>query len=756
MKIISTCIILIFSIHILYGKEIKNILLLNSYHTNFKWTNDITIGAINGIRNPTESRIFVEYMDFKRFQHLDYFYELANLYKYKYGQINIDGIICADNYAFQFFLDKGDSIWNTNIPVCVCGVNNIKSFEFDTVRIKNIKEEMDVKNTLHSILTLQPNLDSIIIISDQTLSGKIFLSQFLDGLKKYNFNHPYIVMDGTDYKLLNSKLRNISPENNAIILLSLYSNKFKIPLEMNVLADELLKNIEIPVYSFWDFLLGDLIVGGSLISGYDQGFEAAKLLAQRLDNPSGTYPTLTNSKYNQIFDFNLIQKYHLQYGKLSGSAVLLNQKISFWIKFKKQVIYFTSTLILLLLVNFFLITNIVRRKKIELKLIESEKRLELALNSSNEGLWDILLNERKVIYNDNFAQLLGYDSTNNLDINTSNWRAFVNKNDIPQIKESFLSHLNGISSLFKSEIQLYKKDGSLQHFAIHGKITERNMVEKPIRLTGIIMDISSQKAFESQLKMAKAKAEESDRLKSSFLANMSHEIRTPMNAILGFSDILHSHELTDSEKERYITQIKKSGENLLNIINDIIDISKIESGQLTIRKEKFDLNFLLESLKFTGKALIKAKDKNINLHIENTNNHFFIYSDPLRLEQILLNLISNAIKFTQNGFIKLSYYLTDNTTISFKVTDSGEGITKEDQLIIFERFRQAEKPSKNLITGTGLGLSITQSLVKMLGGSITVKSEIDVGSEFTVSLPYENNTIRTNNQSAQELNCKLL
>ena len=247
------------------------------------------------------------------------------------------------------------------------------------------------------------------------------------------------------------------------------------------------------------------------------------------------------------------------------------------------------------------------RKKAEARLLESEKRLELALNGANEGLWDIQLEERNIICNHNFAKLLGYKSSSELNLTLYNWRKLFKPEDIPQVKESLLMHLRGMVPVFKLEVELYTKENKLQFYSLNGKITERNQNNLPARITGIIMDISSQKEFETQLKIAKNKAEESDRLKSSFLANMSHEIRTPMNAILGFSDILLCHDLTREEKGIYLSQIKNSGENLLHIINDIVDISKIESNQLTIRKERIDLNTLLNNIDFAAKTLIKGQ-----------------------------------------------------------------------------------------------------------------------------------------------------
>jgi signal transduction histidine kinase len=593
----------------LSAKEIKEFILLNSYHTGYKWTDDLTLGVLDGIGSPASNRVFVEYMDYKRFQNKQSFYELINLYKYKYQELDIDGIICADNYAFQFFLENGDSIWDKNIPVNVCGVNNIENFTYDTLRCKAIREDLDVKNTLNSIFTLNPHTDTLLVISDQTLSGKIFLQQFVEGINKFYPSFPYQIIDGTDYEHIHSKLQKIYTKNKAIVLLSLYSNRYKIPLEMKHVGRDLLKGIEIPVYSFWEFLMDDFIVGGSLISSYDQGYAAAQNLSFRITNPSVKTLALQKSRYRLAFDYNKIKEYNLAYENLPDKAILINKEIPFYIKHKNKIIFYLSILLVLILLNFFLANNISRRKKIEQK-----------------------------------------------------------------------------------------------------------------------------------LKMAKEKAEESDRLKSSFLANMSHEIRTPMNAILGFSDILQSSNLDNSENYEYLEQIKNSGENLLNIINDIVDVSKIESGQLQIKKEHFELDKLIENIEYTIKTLIKTKNKAITFSIINNPEQKVqkIFADPFRIEQVLLNLLTNAVKFTDQGEIKLSIIIKPNQNLLFEVSDTGDGIDPEDLEIIFERFRQAEKTTK-MNAGTGLGLTITRSLVKLMDGTIRVQSKPNVGTTFTIELPFLEN-----------------
>ena len=241
-----------------------------------------------------------------------------------------------------------------------------------------------------------------------------------------------------------------------------------------------------------------------------------------------------------------------------------------------------------------------------------------------------------------------------------------------------------------------------------------------------------------QLKEAKEKAEESDRLKSAFLANMSHEIRTPMNGIMGFSMMLADPQLPKETRDSYLKIVNSSCEQLLHIVNDIIDISKIEAGQIDVNESAFDLKILLnEVVTFYSST---AREKGVKLEIDqlrcNLSTTSWIITDRTKLRQIFDNLFSNAVKFTPSGKIILRCELM-NGFIRFEVEDTGIGIEPELQNVIFERFRQVESTYTKTYGGTGLGLAITKAYVEKLGGSISVHSEYGKGSTFSFKLPYK-------------------
>ena len=285
-------------------------------------------------------------------------------------------------------------------------------------------------------------------------------------------------------------------------------------------------------------------------------------------------------------------------------------------------------------------------------------------------------------------------------------------------------------------------DGKLTEVLFNGSVYKDDK-GKVLGVVAVARDITNQKIFENELIDAKSKAEQSNKLKEAFLANMSHEIRTPMNAIIGFSDLLSDRELDDEAKE-YAKTIKSAGENLLVIINDILDISKIEAGMMTFMKDVFSISGTLKSLNIL--LMEKAKVKNIDLIFTSDKNvPNVVLGDHTRLTQIIINLVGNAIKFTEKGQVHLNVKTlksdSENVLLEFTISDTGIGIAEDKLEKIFDRFSQAEKQTTRLYGGTGLGLSIAQQLVELQGGTISVESELNVGSVFSFTISYKKTAI---------------
>ncbi len=291
--------------------------------------------------------------------------------------------------------------------------------------------------------------------------------------------------------------------------------------------------------------------------------------------------------------------------------------------------------------------------------------------------------------------------------------------------------LNG--EVFTDEILSLTKDGS-SYWALLSITPIMDHEGKLISFVVVKEDITSRKMMEQELITALDKAERSDKLKDAFLQNLSHEIRTPLNAIVGFSNLL-VHENTSDITKEYTSIIRDSSHQLLTIVSDILTIASIQTGQEVVNIKPVYINNLTKRLFDLFSHSAREKNLRFILPEEQSDKPLLLLTDEIKLTQILTNLLSNAFKFTHHGSVTLSILIHDDI-IDFSVADTGIGISQESLAVIFERFRQAEESTHLEYGGTGLGLAISKSFAMMLGGNISVKSELDKGSEFKVSLPY--------------------
>jgi PAS domain S-box-containing protein len=379
------------------------------------------------------------------------------------------------------------------------------------------------------------------------------------------------------------------------------------------------------------------------------------------------------------------------------------------------------------------ITDITQRKEAELALIQQKSLFETMFDAITDGIIitdvnrNILLsnagmtktfrytqgelngNSTKMIYEDNHQ----YDTAGNRIYNASN----KTKNDF--------------------YISIYKRKNNT---TFPGETFARKLYDSEGKLIGslvVIRDVSERQTFISELEQAKQRAEESDKLKSSFLANMSHEIRTPMNGILGFSQMLLKPNLKKEKLHKYADIIVDNSKQLLHIVNDILDISLIEAGQLKINLTDVNISTILHAIEVFYKPQANAKKISLKLKLEN-NIPNLLHTDEHRLKQILNNLINNAIKFTEHGSVVFGAK-ADSNWIKFFVKDTGRGISDNQLDYIFERFNQEEIEDHKKLGGTGLGLSISKKLVELLGGDISVESQKGKGSTFYFTIPVLHN-----------------
>ncbi len=391
---------------------------------------------------------------------------------------------------------------------------------------------------------------------------------------------------------------------------------------------------------------------------------------------------------------------------------------------------------------FGIIEDISAEKAVQRKLREYEQRLKIALTNVGDNYWEHNFRTGKTYFSNPSNNLLGFevdDATNAAAL----WWERIHPDDRAMLQHNDDNYKAGLINHHTSEYRMIHKDGTIRWVLDRAVVTELDDDKKPLRVIGTHIDITKQKTLEAELIKAKNAAEDSTRAKEMFLANMSHEIRTPMNAIMGMANQLNKTPL-NADQQFYLSTIQSATDNLLIIINDILDLSKIEAGHLTLEKIGFEPRVVID--RAMQVMMHKAEEKGLVF----TNSFYdskvspVLIGDPYRLNQILLNFISNAIKFTEKGSvdIRCRVMMDEDTRQSVEVTISDTGVGMEQAFVrnLFKKFQQEDESVTRRFGGTGLGMSICKDLVELMEGTIAVSSEKGTGTSFSFAIPFKKGT----------------
>ncbi len=386
-------------------------------------------------------------------------------------------------------------------------------------------------------------------------------------------------------------------------------------------------------------------------------------------------------------------------------------------------------------------TDITKIKQIQNKYYESQERLNLALASAQAGTWNWDIIKDTVIWDHGMYHLFGI-KPDSIIINNNVISDLIHQDDRARVMTSLKKALEK-ENIFEIEFRTIHPNGSVHYIILKGKVY-RNKPETAIRMAGICFDITEQKRIETDLKYSKERAEtlalradEANRAKSTFLAAMSHEIRTPLNGVIGMTGLLLETPLSPEQSE-HVETIRLSGEALLSVINDILDFSKIESERMEIQPVDFDIYHLIEDTIDIFTIQIRQKGLALDTFID-PNIPEWVVGDPVRIRQVLSNIISNALKFTEKGLIVVKINRLKirqqekkfkKITLLFEIIDTGIGIDEEVRARLFQPFSQGDPSISRKYGGTGLGLAISKQLIELMGGTIDVESNPERGSRF--------------------------
>ncbi len=621
------------------AEKTKNVLLINSYHVGYLWTDSLTSGIMSALKSNPEITLHIENLSSKQFGNTNFEIE-KNHIQAKYSGISFDGILVTDNDALDFaFLYDQDLF--PNKPVVFAGISNPNDYPLGDSQYYGFKETANTDNVLFLVRKLLPTAKRLLVLTDFTTTGLIYRKEFTKQaaqIDNFSVVFPEVIDLDSIYKMVGS-----GKDYDAIYYIGINQDKQGNLVDFMRLLEKICLLAKVPVFNNDPLFNGKGVVGGLYQSGRKHGSAAARLLVQLMDTTLAiTAKRYDTTGYDYYFDWAILKKYNIPSSRIPEVAQVINKPTIFN---KKYFFILISTLAFLVFIILLLSYAFRETKKAERKI----------------------------------------------------------RNQFTKIK-------NQNKQLEVAHRQLNSVISELEHANISLKESNINLLE------------------------AKKKAEESDNLKSAFLANVSHEIRTPLNSIVGFSSLLDDPDLDQETRKSYIDLIDSNSESLLVLIDEILDLSKIEAHQLTIKKQDFSMDELISELF----RMFSHSNTNLNVELRVATiiegKALFIFSDRIRIKQILINLLSNAFKFTDSGFIEMGYYFSEDDEVVLYVKDTGIGIMKEHHLAIFNRFLKLNENSSRIYRGTGLGLAITQKLVELLGGRIWIDSVKGKGSTFNFTL----------------------
>jgi len=731
----------------------KHILIITSqpYVTDwFKTLNESLSEHLSSFL-PLGSKLSYEYIGGEGITDPQYNDKLIAWLGKKYTRIRFDMIIGIMPASSQFLLDHGETLFpGIRTLYALPSKDQIARITARQKPVAVVTAADPIPQTIEQIRILLPETDHLLVVSGsskddvnyQQLTGNI-----LQG-KKWPKTVEYLT--GLPVNELTQKLAR-AKDKTAVLMLTYLLDRDGKPLTTVQVMKAVSEKSAVPIFSFYDTVMGLGIVGGRLSSAAAYG-ETIAQTAKKLfaaDKHASLPTVVAEGKY--MFDWRQMEKWKISADRLPKESIILYRTVPFWRQNLPEVLVILGIIIFQAVLIIALVFNLLRRHRVEKELRRSEKKYRNIFDNASMGIFQSTPEGRYLSVNPYLAHMFGYSTPEEMisNINNIQKEAYVN----PEDRTRFLKLMDEEDIVRGFTVEYKRRDGSHFWISINGKAV-RNKDGAIRHYEGTVEDITTRLQAENELaryrehlellvkertcelEIAKEKAETADRAKSAFLATMSHELRTPLNSIIGFTGILLQGLAgsLNEEQKKQLGMVQKSAVHLLALINDVLDISKIEAEQLTLAVADFDIRKSIQ--KVLDIVSPQAADKKLYLDSFIAADVGTFKGDQKRVEQIIINLLMNAIKFTDHGKVSLSCTVSGKTIV-LSVADTGIGIEPVNMDKIFKPFQQVDTGLTRKHEGTGLGLSIVQKLVRQMGGKITVQSELGKGSTFTLTLPLD-------------------
>ncbi len=709
----------------------KHVLILNSYHQGYKWTDEVTKGAIENITSKrNDIRFYVEYMGAKWVFDKQYFEQLQDIYKTKYRNVSFDAIIATDNDAFDFIKKYRNGIFG-EIPVVFCGVNWFKNEDLSGQTLyTGVNEDADIETNLDLMLKLHPMVKNIYIVMDLTTTGQIVHQKVKELIPRYMNRVKFHILDDLEIPQIMKTVSELS-DDSLVFLTIFQKDKSGAFVEFSEIAGMLSKSSKVPVYGLWDFYLGSGIVGGMLTSGHAQG-ESAGTLAVRIlgGEVADSIPVIMESPNRYRFDFVQMERFGIKPQQLPTGSSVINEPPSFYEVNKGLVWGLTAGACLLAVSIIILMINTHRRTLAEEAFHSSEKRYSTLVDNLALGIFrnDGLPGGKFLQANPAMVKMFGYEST--ADFLTISVDSLYQD---PEERRAVLEEVATRGFVKDKEVLMKKKDGESVWVSINSNAKFDNE-GKLVWVDGLFEDITNKKQLEMQL-------QQSQKMEAigTLAGGVAHDFNNILTAIIGYGNLLKMKFGTNEAVMNYVTPMLSASEKATQLTKSLLAFSRKQ----TIILKKTNINDIVDGM---SKLLLRVIGDDIQLKIHIHADKLIVEADSGQLEQVLLNLVTNARDAMPKGglisietsritvgrrFVVKHDALPPGEYAAIFVSDTGAGMSEATQMRIFEPFFSTKEIGK----GTGLGLSIVYGIIKQHKGDIGVYSEIGTGTTFKIYLP---------------------